>query len=182
MKTKLIALAAFTIFSFQFSTFNTVKAQRPEMTEQRAEKLAKDFDLKDDAKDKFLTTYKAYQDELRGLQRGRRTMSARNDDADKKKLTDEEATQRVEEYFARQEEMIAQQQKRLDIEKKYYAELKQVLTPQQLTKIFRQHNMQRNMPSRQGGPQRQGGFGGPREGGRGGFGGGSQGGDMGGDF
>ena len=172
MKTKLIALAAFTALNL---TVNSVMAQRPngedaqarraEMVQRQAERMAKDFELKDDAKDKFIDTYKAYQKELRGDRtRGQRPDAQRGD----KKLTDEEAKKQIEEYFTQQKEQIAQMERRLAVSQKYYEEFQKILTPQQLVKIFRQQ------PMRDGNMQRGGGFGGPRPGGgqrQGGFGG-----------
>ena len=186
MKTKQIALSLlmFTLTCFmptqaaaQRPDGEEMKGRRAEMIEQLAERLAKDMDLKGDAKSEFIAQYKMYQNELQATQSGRRGMLNPNADREKKKLSDEEAQNLVDEYFSRQEQQIAQQQKRLEVEKKYYAEFKKTLTPQQLAKIFRQRQ---NM--RQGGQgPRQGGFGGPQGGPRqGGF-GGPQGG-MGGDF
>lgn len=172
MKTKLIALAAFTALNL---AVNPVMAQRPngedaqarraEMVQRQAEKMAKDFDLKKDVKDKFIETYKAYQKELRGDRtRGQRPDAQKGE----KKLTNEEAQKQIEEYFTQQKEQIAQMERRLKVSKKYYEEFQQMLTPQQLLKIFRQPNM------RDGNMQRGGGYGGPRPGGgqrQGGFGG-----------
>lgn len=165
-----------------------MQARRAQAVEQQAERFAKDFDLKGDAKTNFVATYKAYQNELAEVQTQARQRQQgqgrdRNEQTDAKKLTNEQATQRLTEYFSRQEEQIAQQVKRLEIEKKYSAELAKNLTPQQLVTIF----AQRNNNQRQGGQgQRQGGFG---NGNRGGFGGpqgggfgGPQGGGFGGDF
>lgn len=166
-----------------------MQARRAQAVEQQAEKLAKDFDLKGDAKTNFVATYKAYQNELvevqmQGRQRQQGQGRDRNEQTDAKKLTNEQATQRLTEYFSRQEEQIAQQVKRLEIEKKYAAELAKTLTPQQLVTVFAQRN---NNNQRQGGQgQRQGGFGGGNRGGfggqGGGFGGPQGGGFGGGDF
>ena len=155
---------------------------RAEMVEARAEKMAQDLELKGDEKEKFVSSFKAYQNELADVQRGNRDgrkVQGMKSETDKKKLSDEEATQSVEEYFARQEQQIAQQQKRLEVETKYYETWKETLTPQQLAKIFRQQQRRAGMPGN--GQQRPGGFGGQQGGGRGprgGFGGASQGGDM----
>lgn len=174
-----------TMFLMHCSLFVSVaKAQRPnsdemqarraEMVEKQAEKMAKDFELKGDEKDAFVELYKTYQKDLRGEQRGRgdRANAAQRSE---KKLTDEEAKKQIEEYFARQEEQIAQMQRRLDVSKKYYESFQKMLTPQQLAQIFRQQ------PMREGNMQRGGNYGGPRPGGQrpGGF-GGPQGGGFGG--
>lgn len=160
-----------------------MQARRAEQIEKQADRLSKDFDLKGDAKTNFVATYKAYQDELASTMmqgRQRQTGRERGEQADSKKLTSEQAQKQLEEYFSRQEEQIAQQQKRLEIEKKYCTELSKTLTPQQLVKIFGQRQGQQQQ--RQGGIQRQGGFGGPQGGGRGGFGGGQGGFGGGADF
>ena len=167
----------------------SVMAQRPdmadmqerkaEMIEKKADKLAKDFELQGDSKDKFVATYKAYQNELLSVNKKDRPMEKggeqKQEGEKKKKVSDEEATKLVEKYFANQEEQIAKMQNRLAIEKKYYEELKSVLTPQQLARVFRQpkagqgHNAPQGRP---GGSHE--GFGGGRpngHGGPGGFGG-----------
>lgn len=177
MKKTLIAMTLMAM------TTMTAMAQRPsredmqqrrtEMAEKQAERLAKDFDLKDDAKTQFIATYKAYRAELQAAQPERQRPETNDgQEVKKKKMTDEEAQKKVDEYFARQEQQIANQQKRLEVEKKFYAEFKKTLTPQQLAKVF---TAQRQ---RQGGQQRPGGFGGHGGGRPGGFGGpGGQGGD-----
>lgn len=148
-------------------------AQRAEMIQRVAERTAKDFDLKGDAKEAFMTTFKAYQTEM--FQTNMGGMRQRPNEADEKKeLTDEEANAKIQEQFTRQEEQIATMQKRLEIQKKYQAEFAKVLTPQQVLKVLTpQRNGQRNGQRGQGDGQRgqgdgQRGFGG----GRGGFGGG----------
>ena len=187
MKTKNLFATALLSTALLFSVNNPATAQRPsqedmqarraQMVEQQAERLAKDLDLKGDQKTSFVDTYKAYQNELMAAVQGQRGQQRQEGQQEKKKLSDEEAQKQLDEYFARQEAQIAQQQKRLEVERKYYAEFKKTLTPQQLVKVFRQ----RQGGQRQGGGQRPGGFGGPQGGDRpGGFGG--NGGGMGGDF
>lgn len=178
----LVAMTGLSAFA-QRPTQEEMQARRAEMIEKQADRLAKDMDLKGDAKTQFVATFKAYQQELASTQQNRRNAEPRGErgqQSDKKKLTDEEAQKQVQEYFDRQERQLAQQQARLEIEKKYLAEFQKTLTPQQLVKIFHQQRMQ----SRQGGQNfRQGGFGGPQGGNRqGGFGGGQPGGGFGGDF
>ena len=193
MKTKLIALAAFAMFNFQLSTVNSAKAQRPsneemqarrtEMTEKRAEKLAKDFDLKGGKKNTFVNLYKNYQQELQAARQQERNRPQQSTEKDNdKKLSDEQAQKMLEQYFERQEGQIKSQQERLQIERKYCAEFKSILTPQQLAKVFvQQRNQQRQGYRNQGGFGPRGGQGGPRGGQRqGGFGGGD--GGFGGDF
>lgn len=163
-----------------------MEARRAEKMEKRAEKLATDFELKGDAKEEFKTTYKEFQTELQGLLWGanrqvQQPNGQRGEKAEKKKMTEEEAVQQLAEYFGQQEEQIATQQKRFDLEKKYYAKLQNILKPQQLVKIFHQRREQQGPQGAQRGGQqrgsRPGGFGGPQ----GGF-GGPQGGGFGGDF
>lgn len=151
---------------------------RAEMIKRVAERSAKDFDLKGDAKEAFLTTFTAYQTEM--FQTNMGGMRQRGQEADEKKeLSDEEANAKIQEQFTRQEEQIATMQKRLEIQKKYSAEFAKILTPQQVLKVLTpQRNNQRNGQRGQGDGQRgQGGFGGGRGfgggfGGPGGFGGG----------
>lgn len=151
---------------------------RAEMIKRVAERSAKDFDLKGDAKEAFLTTFTAYQTEM--FQTNQGGMRQRGQEADEKKeLSDEEANAKIQEQFTRQEELIATMQKRLEIQKKYSAEFAKILTPQQVLKVLTpQRNNQRNGQRGQGDGQRgQGGFGGGRGfgggfGGPGGFGGG----------
>ena len=145
---------------------------RAEMIKRVAERSAKDFDLKGDAKEAFLTTFTAYQTEM--FQTNMGGMRQRGQEADEKKeLSDEEANAKIQEQFTRQEEQISTMQKRLEIQKKYSAEFAKILTPQQVLKVLTpQRNNQRNGQRGQGDGQRgQGGFGGGFGGGRGGFGG-----------
>ncbi len=148
--------------------------RRAEIVEKQAERLAKDMDLKDDAKSQFMATYAEYQEALMSARMGNRNEgeeNAREERGSKKEkeLTDEEATQRIEANLARQEEQIAQSQKALEITRQYYAKFKETLSPQQLYKVFGQQ--QRGNMNRQGGQGGQQG-GGPRGGGfGGGFGG-----------
>ena len=147
---------------------------RTEMIKRVADRTAKDFDLKGDAKEAFLKTYSEYQTEM--FQTNLGGMRQRGQETDEKKeLTDEEANAKIQEQFTRQEEQIATMQKRLEIQKKYSAEFAKILTPQQVLKVLTpQRNGQRNGQRGQGDGQRQGGFGGGRGGfgGPGGFGGG----------
>lgn len=148
---------------------------RAEMIKRVAERSAKDFDLKGDAKEAFMTTFTAYQTEM--FQTNQGGMRQRGQEADEKKeLSDEEANAKIQEQFTRQEEQIATMQKRLEIQKKYSAEFAKILTPQQVLKVLTpQRNNQRNGQRGQGDGQRgPGGFGGGRGGfgGPGGFGGG----------
>ena len=194
MKTKTLALVAFTMFNLQFTTSMMAQGQnqnqqnreamRTEMINRQADRLVKDLNLKGDEKTAFVETYKAYQREVMESQRDGRTRmgNQQQGNQNEKKLTDEEAKKAVEQYFERQERQITQMQKKLEIDRRYYEEFSKTLTPQQLTRIFQQNNRQNqpgNRQFQQGNRQRPEGFGG-MGGDRGGFGG--NGGGMGGDF
>ncbi len=141
---------------------------RAEMVKQNAERLAKDFDLKDDAKTAFIEKYTQYQNEMFADMRPQGDRQQPQEERKKtSEMSDEEVTALIQSAFERQEKQIEVMQKRLEVQKKYYAEFSQTLTPKQLIRIFGQ---QRPQGQRQGQGQNQGqrgGFGG----GRGGFGG-----------
>lgn len=103
---------------------------RAEVVKKQAEKQAKDLGLTGDAKSSFVVLYCQYQHDL--MRKGRKPAET----AEEKELTDEEAAERLNAYFAQQEEMIAQMQKRLEVQKTYSKEFAKILTPQQLTKLF----------------------------------------------
>jgi len=158
-----------------------------ERIEKAADRLAKDFDLKDDAKDAFIKCYSAYQQEMfatNQFQEQRQRLEQPNNDEEKKELSDEEAMDRIKENFSRQEQQIVTMQKRLEVQKKYSEEFAKVLTPQQVLKVLTPQRGQggRGQGQRgQGDGERRGNFeGGPRNnfggGPRGGFGGGGFGG------
>jgi len=156
---------------------NDRSARRQEMQTRMTERLVKDLKLEGEKKTQFEAIYKRYLEELAAT----RTEQNRDREADrsKKDLTDEEATAKLNEVFAREAEQIQQQQLRLDIQKKYCAEFSSVLTPQQLLRVFQQQQGNRQ-GNRQGGQQGgRGGFGGGQ---RGGFGGGGGFGGPGGEF
>ena len=142
---------------------------RAQMIKRVADRTAKDFDLKGDAKEAFLQTFTVYQTEMFQTNMGGLRQHSQEGD-DKKELTDDEANAKIQEQFTRQEEQIATLQKRLEIQKKYSAEFAKVLTPQQVLKVLTpQRNNQRGRQRGQENGQRQGGW---QGGGRGGFGGG----------
>lgn len=149
-----------------------------------ADRMAKEFDLKDDAKKSFVETYTAYQKEMFATNQfqGQRLEQNGRDD-EKKELTKEDAEARIKQNFERQEQQIATMQKRLEVQKKYAEEFGKVLTSQQVLKVLNPQRGQqggRDQMRRQGNGdnQRRGGFeGGPRGGG---FGGGNRGGGFGG--
>lgn len=150
-----------------------------ERIEKAAERMAKDLDLKDDAKKTFISTYTAYQKEMFATNQSqgqRQRMEQFGRDEEKKEMTDEEAIERLKENFERQEQQIATMQKRLEVQKKYGEEFSKTLKPQQVLKVL---NPQRGQGGR-GQGQRGNGDGDRRanfEGGpRGNFGGGPRGG------
>ena len=149
-----------------------------------ADRMAKDFDLKDDAKKSFVETYTAYQKEMFATNQNQGQRLEQNGrDGEKKELTKEDAEARIKQNFERQEQQIATMQKRLEVQKKYAEEFGKVLTPQQVLKVLNPQRGQqggRDQMRRQGNGdnQRRGGFeDGPRGGG---FGGGNRGGGFGG--
>ncbi len=150
-----------------------------EMVKTQAERLAKDFDLKDNAKTAFIEKYTQYQTELFATMNQQRPNAQQGQQGERRRtsdMTDEEVTKQIQEAFARQATQIEQQQKRLEIQKKYYEEFSKTLAPKQLIRIFGQQrpqgqNGQNGQGQRGQGGQRGfgggGGFGGPG----GGFGG-----------
>ena len=93
------------------------EAAMAERIKNSALRMVKDFDLKDDSQKAFIETYTAYQKEMfatNQMQGLRSEQVGRDED---KKLTDEEATAKIQENFTRQEQQIATMQKRLDIQK-----------------------------------------------------------------
>lgn len=163
----MLALAAMTFANATQANAqnNDRDSRRAEMQARMTERLIKDMKLTDEQKAKFEPIYKNYLNELSAIRTQANRDQASQDE--KKDLTDAEASAQLQEVFTRQEEQIQQSQLRLDIQKKYCAELSSVLTPQQLLQVFRPQ-MGRN--NRQGGRGGQG-FGGNRGGG--GFGGGN---------
>ena len=157
---------------------NMRENRRAEMQAKQMERVIKDLKLSDEERAKFEPIYQNYQNELAAPRThgekvdGTTGASAQQENdgkKEKKTLTDAEATARLQAIFDRQAKEIEQSQKRLDIQKKYCAELSGILTPQQLLRVFRPH--QQNRGPQQGG---RGGFGG--QGRRGGFGDGPRGG------
>lgn len=153
-----------------------------ERIEKSADRLAKDMNLKDDAKQAFVETYTAYQKEMFATNQFQGQRFEQNGrEEEKKELSDEEATARIKENFDRQEQQIATMQKRLEVQKKYAEDFAKVLTPQQVLKVLtpqRGQGGRDQMQRRNGDGERRGGNfeGGPR----GGFGGGPRGGGFGG--
>ena len=146
-----------------------------ERIEKSAEHAAKEFGLKDDAKKTFIATFTEYQKEMFATNRSRGQRSEQAERDGEKKLTDEEATAKIQENFDRQEQQIQTMQKRLEVQKKYAEEFGKLLTPQQVLKVLTPQRGQngRNLRGNEEGGRCSGFEGGPRGfgGGRGGFGG-----------
>lgn len=180
-KTILVAVLAFvgiTAVCAQERTSEERSKAIAERIEKAAERMAKDFDLKGEAKTAFVSTFTAYQQEMFATNQTRGQRPEQGERDDEKKLSDEEATAKIQENFTRQEQQIATMQKRLEVQKKYAEEFAKVLTPQQVLKVLTPQRGQRGRGQGQGqrgdgNGDRRGGFeGGPR----GGFGGGPRGG------
>lgn len=182
MMKKIFLLAAVAVMSFvsvnnaNAQNNNDREGRRAEMQARQMERLERDLKLTDEQKAKFEPIYQNYMKELFGVRQQPNREQA--DQESKKELTDAEATAQLQQVFERQAEQIQQSQLRLDIQKKYCAELSNVLTPQQLLKVF-QPQQGRNRGGQQGGRGGRGFNGGPRGGGFGGNGGfGGPGGDF----
>ena len=149
-----------------------MEARRTEMVQRQAENLAKEMNLDADAKKAFIQTYTDYQNELAAIQKTERAerMKANNNSQNREyaKLSDQEAKERIDKYFANQEMQIAASLARLQTTKKYYEELQKLLTPQQLVLIFAERRNNRN---NQEGAGQRGGFSGSNGGRQGGLGG-----------
>lgn len=167
-----------------FGSVNNTNAQdnrgregrRAEMQARMTERLIKDLKLSDEQKAKFEPIYQNYQKELSALRTERQ--QADENDSKKEELTDAVATSRLQAIFDRQAQQIQLSQQRLDIQKKYCAELSAFLTPQQLLRVFQPQQQRNGQRGGQGFRGGRGGQGGPRGGfggGQGGFGGGPQG-------
>jgi len=179
---KTIFVAAMTLLSFaalsaqeRMSEEERAKAVA-ERIEKSADRMAREFGLKDEAKTTFVSIYTDYQKEMFATNQlqGRRSEQGERDE--EKKLSDEEATAKMKENFERQEQQIQTMQKRLEVQKKYSEEFAKVLTPQQVLKVLTPQRGQGGRGQGQrgnGGGERRGGF---EDGPRGGFGGGPRGG------
>ena len=172
-----LALVSCTALSAQERVNEEERAKAvAERIEKSAERLAKDFDLKDDAQKTFVGIYTDYQKEMFATnQPMNQRLEQPSRDEEKKEMSDEEAMSKIKENFSRQEQQIATMQKRLEVQKKYAEEFAKVLTPQQVLKVLTPQRGQggRGQGQRgQGDGERRSFEGGPR----GGFGGGQRGG------
>ena len=173
-----LALVSFTALSAQERMSEEERAKAiAERIDKSADRMAKEFGLKDDAKKTFVGISTDYQKEMFATNQlqGQRFNQGNRDD-EKKELSEEEATAKIKENFERQEQQIATMQKRLEVQKKYSEEFAKVLTPQQVLKVLTPQRGQGGRGQGQrgdGNSERRGNFeGGPR----GGFGGGPRGG------
>ena len=97
--------------------------QRKADPEKVAQRMASRLMLDDEAAAKFIPLYQAYMEELRAC-RPEPNKAARGNDA-----TDEEIDKMMLSRFEAQE-------KRLDVQKKYYGKFKEVLTVKQAKELF----------------------------------------------
>lgn len=156
--------------------------RRAEMVKAQTERMSKELKVEGDAKTAFEESYTKYMNELNATMDMDQQRRGRDEETRAEKMTDEECYAKIKESLEQQEKQVEQSQKRLEITKKYMAEMMTILTPQQLYKVFGQRQRMGFGGQGFGGGQRggfggQGGFGGGQ---RGGFGGGQ--GSFGGGF
>ena len=116
--------------------------------------------LDDEQKATFVSLYKEYQDTLRAVRR----YALPNNDKDDKKLSEEEAEQRILSSFEREAKVNA-------LKQEYYKKFRAHFKASQLLRVFMRESPAPQRRMSNGGQ----GFGGPMQGGpgaRGGFGGG----------
>lgn len=156
------------------------RAQRQaERIQQQTERMSKELGLSDDVKAEFETIYKQYQQELMDAM-GQDQRNQRQEMKRAEQMSDEECYQKIKDNLTQQEKQIEQSQKRLEITKKYMAQLITKLSAQQMYKVFGQRQQNWGGQNGQNGQMQrnwngQGGYGGQR-GGQGGYGGGQRGG------
>ena len=123
-------------------------------SEKITKSIAKDLDLDKETEQWFINLYQEYQDTLLTTR-----VPMRMDERKLKKLSDEEATQLVEEIFAKNEKKAA-------LQRAYYDRFKEKLSAKQLLKVFlpNARNMMQAIPGMsrmmQGHPGGMGGYGG----------------------
>ena len=119
------------------------KPDRPQLTEEeriqrQANRMSDELMLDDKTSAKFVDIYQRYLTEMKDCREEYRKTMVPQDDSQKKSeygkrprtdLTDAEIEARIENRFAHNRKM-------LDIREKYYKELKEILTPRQLQKIY----------------------------------------------
>lgn len=147
-RTKLILLMALALMGG--ASVNTVHAQntngaanrearKAERVEKRVERMVKALELKEENKEAFSATYRAYLTEMEAVGAPEAAPAEKTDKGGGKKkqeLTEAEATQQVQDLFRKQEQRIERLQKQLEVQKKYYPEFAKVLTPVQILKVY----------------------------------------------
>ena len=114
------------------------KAEKPRLTEEeriqrQANRMSAELMLDDKTSAKFTDVYQQYLKEMNDCRKeNRKAMKERCPQGEKPALTDAEIEARIEKRFAQQRQM-------LDIHEKYYKELKKILTPKQLQRIYEKH-------------------------------------------
>lgn len=171
---KKVCILLFACLAFAASTY--AQPDPSQMFERRAESMADELKLKDDAKTAFVERYKAYLQEMftarmDGMQQNQQNQQNRSKNEN---LTDEEAKALIQQHFDQSTQQIVNSYNVLNVEKKYYEEFAKTLTPQQLVKVFIpdvRANSNRTQMRRSGGfPRQQQGFGPQQQGNFGNFG------------
>lgn len=165
----------------QQMTQEQIAQRQAERIQQQTERMVKELGLKDDEKSEFESIYKEYQKELLEAM-GQDQRRQREEDKRADQMTSEECYKKIKDNLDQMQKQVEQAQKRLDITKKYMAQLMPILNAQQMYKVFGQRQQGWGGQNGQNGQQRnwngqggQGGYGGQR-GGQGGYGGGQRGG------
>ncbi len=130
---KKVCILLFACLAFASSTY--AQPDPSQMFERRAESMADELKLKDDAKTAFVERYKAYLQEMftarmDGMQQNQQNRSKNEN------LTDEKAKALIQQHFDQSTQQIVNSYNVLNVEKKYYEEFAKTLTPQQLVKVF----------------------------------------------
>lgn len=174
MKRFLIVILALALTAPIVHAQSQREGQRPnkeEMAQMQVKRIAKALALDNTTADSFGKTFIAYKNECNKV---KEKYPVRRNQADADAVrkgkkgesktalpTDEEVEQQIQNGFAREREL-------LDIKEKYYKEFRQILTPQQIKKMYQMENMPRqrsqngNIP---GYGRRPGGFQGGQMGG-----------------
>lgn len=121
------------------------KAEKPRLTEEeriqrQANRMSAELMLDDKTSAKFTDVYQQYLKEMNDCRKENRKAMKEScpqgrtkcTQGEKPTLTDAEIEARIEKRFAQQRQM-------LDIHEKYYKELKKILTPKQLQRIYEKH-------------------------------------------
>ncbi len=151
----MMALAAMTCINVNAQerrnrTVEEMQARRDARMEKKAQQLAEEMELKGDAKEQFIAAYKDMVKEIYAAnvfrrQQDRDAADAKGKKNDKKgdkkeKMTPEEATEKMQQQFARRQQEIEQMQKILQIQQDYYKKMQEFLDGSQLLHVFSQTN------------------------------------------